>query len=96
MLGKLVPWFFSMGTLTMHDGFRYTLEILSLRKSEIQIYIVNSRNGKFMISKTLNAFSKMAIDQAHEQENERIKGDGGAVGLTEGSCGTSSLDGCWA
>ena len=41
------------------------------------------QNGKFVIAKTLNAFSKMAIDQAHEQENERIKGDGGAVGLTE-------------
>ena len=25
----------------------------------------------------------MAIDQAHQQENERMKGDGGAVGLTE-------------
>ena len=28
-------------------------------------------------------FSFIALDQAHEQENEKIKGDGGAVGLTE-------------
>ena len=25
----------------------------------------------------------MAIDQAHEQENEKVKGEGGAVGITE-------------
>ena len=25
----------------------------------------------------------MAIDQAHEQNNAMVKGDGGAVGLTE-------------
>ena len=38
--------------------------------------------GKFLITKTLNLFSKMAIDQAHEQENEKFKGEG-AVGITE-------------
>ena len=27
----------------------------------------------------------IAIDQAHEQNNESVKGDGGAVGLTENS-----------
>jgi len=28
-------------------------------------------------------FSALPIDQAHEQNNALIKGDGGAVGLTE-------------
>ena len=28
-------------------------------------------------------FSGIAIDQAHEQNNASVKGDGGAVGLTE-------------
>ena len=32
---------------------------------------------------TTHAFSAMAIDQAHEQNNAFVKGDGGAVGLTE-------------
>ena len=40
-------------------------------------------NGHFTIKKTGNAFSAMAIDQAHEQNNAAVKGDGGAVGLTE-------------
>ena len=39
--------------------------------------------GKFIITKTLNLFSKMAIDQAHEPESEKVKGEGGAMGITE-------------
>ena len=39
--------------------------------------------GNFTVKKTAHAFSAMAIDQAHEQNNAFVKGDGGAVGLTE-------------
>ena len=39
--------------------------------------------GNFTVKKTTHAFSAMAIDQAHEQSNASVKGDGGAVGLTE-------------
>ena len=39
--------------------------------------------GNFMMKKTDRPFSAMAIDQAHEQNNATVKGDGGAVGLTE-------------
>ena len=39
--------------------------------------------GKFFIHKTGRTFSGMAIDQAHEQVNAIIKGDGGANGITE-------------
>ena len=31
----------------------------------------------------MNRFSAMSIDQCHEQNNEVVKGSGGAVGLTE-------------
>ncbi|CAE1246962.1 unnamed protein product [Acanthosepion pharaonis] len=40
-------------------------------------------NGYFVFHKTDRKFFAMAIDQAHEQNNDVIKGDGGAVGLTE-------------
>ena len=43
----------------------------------------NFLKGHFTIKKTGNAFSAMAIDQAHEQNNAVVKGDGGAVGLTK-------------
>lgn len=40
-------------------------------------------NGKFTANISGRKFSAMALDQAHEQCNSRVKGDGGAVGLTE-------------
>ena len=37
----------------------------------------------WVVSKTMKRFSSMPIDQAHEQNNELVKGSGGAVGLTQ-------------
>ena len=39
--------------------------------------------GNVVMKKSKHAFSAIAIDQAHEQNNASVKGDGGAVGLTE-------------
>ena len=39
--------------------------------------------GNFIVQKTRMVFSSIPIDQAHEQNNALIKGDGGAVGLTD-------------
>ena len=36
-------------------------------------------------TKSCREFSALAIDQAHEQANALIKGDGGAIGVTEDS-----------
>ena len=44
---------------------------------------VEFHNGKFVVHKSSRQFSAMAIDQAHEQANAVIKGDGGAIGVTE-------------
>ena len=41
------------------------------------------QNGKFVAHKSSRQFSAVAIDQAHEQANAVIKGDGGAIGVTE-------------
>ena len=37
--------------------------------------------------KSQRPFSCIALDQAHEQNNELIKGDGGMVGLTQNPSG---------
>eukprot|EP00057_Strongylocentrotus_purpuratus_P010110 XP_011664584.1 PREDICTED: uncharacterized protein LOC105438459 [Strongylocentrotus purpuratus] len=37
----------------------------------------------WVVSKTQKRFSALPIDQVHEQENAKVKGKGGAVGLTE-------------
>jgi len=40
-------------------------------------------SGKFVTQKTRNKFTALAHDQVHEQLNAMVKGDGGAIGLTE-------------
>lgn len=45
------------------------------------------KQGIFTISNTLRRFSAIAIDQAQEQNTSIVKGDGGAVGLTENPSG---------
>ena len=37
----------------------------------------------WVVSKTKNRFSSMPLDQSHEQENAKVKGKGGVIGLTE-------------
>ena len=39
--------------------------------------------GHFTAKKTLHSFSAIAEDQSHKQNNAKVKGNGGAVGLTE-------------
>ena len=51
-------------------------------------------HGNFTVNKTGCVFSNNAIDQAHKQNNARVKCDGGVVGLTHKpaalySCGVS-------
>ena len=39
------------------------------------------------MQKSNRKFSRIALDQNHEQENAKLKGVGGAVGLTENEPG---------
>lgn len=40
-------------------------------------------DGSFVVHKTTKLFSSIALDRCHEQVNAVVKGEGGAVGLTE-------------
>ena len=40
-------------------------------------------HSHWVINKTENRFSAISIDQAHEQNNAKVKISGGPVGLTE-------------
>ena len=55
---------------------------MSLRESHPAVYSEFPK-GKIAVKKSRHAFSATAIDQAHEQNNACVKGDGVAVGLTE-------------
>ena len=39
--------------------------------------------GNFVVHRSQRECSALAIDQAHEQNNAVIRGDGGAIGLAE-------------
>ena len=46
------------------------------------------------MQKMTNTFSSIPLDQAHEQNNELIKGDGEPIGITE-TLGALLMDGGW-
>ena len=45
--------------------------------------VFSTSGGKFTVQKMTNTFSSIPLDQAHEQNNELIKGDCGIIGITE-------------
>ena len=81
-LKKLVPWCFALDHINYARWIPvHLIDKISLEKSHPNIY-AEFVKGKFVVKKTQHAFSAIAIDQAHEQNNALVKGDGGAVGLT--------------
>ena len=42
-------------------------------------------NGHFVVKKSVRAFSEIPLDHAHEHNSKSVKGDGGAISLTENS-----------
>ena len=57
-------------------------DIVALHASQPDVY-AHFVKGEFTVLKTGRAFSAIAIDQAREQNNDAVKGDSGAVSLTE-------------
>ena len=82
-LSKTIPWFFAMN----HVNYARWLPVhlLDMRRLTQTSPDVASKfeEGFFTVQKSSRNFSCMAIDQAHEQNNAIVKGEGGAVGLTE-------------
>ena len=82
-LEELLPWFFLLDHyhyarwLSVH--LRDMKELPTTAPEIAQAFAA----GKFTVQKTDNVFSSIALDQAHEQMNKMVKGEGGAVGLTE-------------
>lgn len=82
-LTKIVPWMFALD----HTHYSRWLpvhihDMMSL--SQLHPAVLSEfRAGKFVVHKTRNKFSAMAIDQCHEQNNALIKDTaGGVIGLT--------------
>ena len=82
-LAKLIPWFFVMNHINYARWLPVHLRDMMLLPILSPSTEVKFRDGCFVVHKTRNKFSGLAIDQAHEQNNALVKSDGGAVGLTE-------------
>ena len=82
-LRDISPWIFALDHihyvrwLTVHVA-----ELLSLEAENREIF-ESFVNGYFTISKSRRTFSKLAIDQVHEQNNKLVEVDGGAIGILE-------------
>ena len=81
-LSKLMPWLFALD----HTNYARWLSVhirdmVQLESIHPEIYH-EFYSGSFVVRKTQRKFSSIAMDQLHEQCNALIKGEGGAVGLT--------------
>ena len=82
-LRKILPWMFAMD----HSNYARWLSVhyrdmCVLPSTHPSVY-KHLTNGSFVVHKTTRLFSAIALDHAHEQVNAVVKGEGGAVGLTE-------------
>lgn len=81
VLDELIPLFFAL------DHVNYArwapIHVRDMKSLPTAIKSEFQEKGHWVLSKTNRKFSAIPLDQAHEQENKFVKGDGGAVGLTE-------------
>ena len=70
---------------TVRHWQNYYLTSLPAMKSITRagLQSISQPRGTFEVHKTERKFSGLPIDHGHEQNNAVIKGDGGAIGLTE-------------
>lgn len=80
VLQELLPFFFALDHI--HYARWISVHLRDMETLDGSIY-AQFAQGKFTVHKTARPFSSIAIDQAHEQNNAHVKGDGGAIGLLE-------------
>ena len=82
-LSELIPYFFANNNINYARWLLIDLrDVMSLEQHHPQV-AREFHNGNFVVHKSCREFSALAIDQVHEQANTLIKGDGGAIGVTE-------------
>lgn len=82
-LSLLIPWFFALDHIHYARWLSVHIRDMVSLPAKHPDVSVQFEAGKFVVHKTRRVFSSIAIDQAHEQNNAVVKGDGGAIGLTE-------------
>ena len=80
---ELVPWFHALDHTHYASWIPVHLRDMAALPMKHPGVAREFGAGNFTVRKTKNVFSSIPIDQAHEQNNALIKGDGGAVGVTD-------------
>lgn len=82
-INQILPWFFALD----HPNYTTWLSVHYRDMCEFPGKHPDAHtqfcNGSFVVHKTKKYFSSIALDHTHEQVNAGVKGEGGAVGLTE-------------
>ena len=82
-LVRLVPWFFALDRPNYSRWLSVHIRDMQSLPSTHPAVVEQFKAGKFTFRKSCRSFSALPLDQTHEQNNKIIKGDGGAIGLTE-------------
>ena len=84
-LMAITPWTFALDRTNYSQWLPvHTRDMVELPNKQPRVYKeFSTSGGKFTVQKMTNTFSSIPLDQAHEQNNELIKGDGGVIGITE-------------
>ena len=82
-LHKMLPWFFALNHTNYARWLPVHLRDMSALQQTAPGVFLQFEKGLFTVHKSPRRFSAIAIYQAHEENNGMVKGDGGAVGLTE-------------
>ena len=82
-LGKLTPWMFALDLYNYSRWLPVHIRGMMMLKEKLPSVFAEFFRGEFVVQKTQHFFSLIALNHNHEQQNEAIKDDGGAVGLTE-------------
>ena len=82
-LYEMIQYFFANNNVNYARWIPINLLDMMVLEEQHSDVASEFHKGNFVIHKSRRDFSAMAIDQAHDQNNSIIKGDGGAIGLTE-------------
>ena len=81
-LTQIVPWMFALDHTHYSRWLPIHIRDMILLPQKHPAVFAEFCNGKFIVRKTHNKFSGVAIDQCHEQNNANVKGStGGAISL---------------
>ena len=92
----LMPWFFALDHPNYSRWLSMHIRDMNLLGMIHPNTLTEFKKGHFTVRKTLNRFSAIAIDHAHEKNNKWVKGDGGVIGLTENSSELLRWNGVWS